>query len=65
MKVNKTTYNPKENLTREKLSNPFSNASISSRIKMSGAIDLRNNSEWSERNGYVKVKIIDSNKKLK
>ncbi|WP_117879897.1 hypothetical protein [Aureibaculum luteum] len=65
MKANKTSYNPNKNLTRGKLSNPFSNATIHSRIQKSGAIDLRNNSKCVEKNGYFEVKIIDRSKKLK
>jgi hypothetical protein len=65
MKANKTTYNPNKNLTRGQLSNPFSNSSIHSRIKKSGAIDLRNNSLWIEKNGYSHVKPIHKTKKLK
>lgn len=65
MKVNRTTYNPNKNLTRGQLSNPFSNSSIHSRIKKSGAIDLMNNSVWTEKKGYSQVKIIDKTKKLK
>ena len=65
MKINKTTYNPNKNLTRGLLSNPFSNSSIHSRIKKSGAIDLRNNSVWTEKNGYSQVNPIDKTNKLK
>lgn len=65
MKINKTTYNPNKNLTRGRLSNPFSNSSIHSRIKKSGALDLRSNSLWTEKNGYSHVKPIDKTKKLK
>jgi len=65
MKINKTTYNPNKNLTRGQLSNPFSNSSIHSRIKLSGAIDLRNNSMWTDKNGYSQVSPIDKTKKLK
>ena len=65
MKINKTIYNPNKNLTRDRLSNPFSNSSIHYRIKKSGALDLRNNSLWTEKNGYSHVKPIDKTKKLK
>jgi hypothetical protein len=65
MKINKTTYNPNKNLSRGLLSNPFPNSSIHSRVKKSGAIDLRNNSVWTEKNGYSQVKPIDKTKKLK
>lgn len=65
MKVNKTTYDANKNLTRGQLSNPFSNSSIQTRIKKSGAIDLKENSVWSEKNGYSQVKPIDKTKKLK
>jgi len=65
MKINKTTYNPNNNLKRGKLANPYSNETIHCRIKKSGAIDLRNNSEWVEKNGYSKVKIFDKTKRLK
>lgn len=64
MKVKKTTYNSNKKLTREQLSNPFPNSSIHSRIKDSGAIDLRNNSIWTEKNGYSQVEAIDKTKKL-
>ncbi len=65
MKVNRTIYNSDKNLTRGQLSNPFSNSSIHTRIKESGAIDLRDNSVWIEKNGYSQVKLIDKTKKLK
>ena len=65
MKIIKTTYNLKKRKTREKLANPFSNASIHSRIKKSGAVDLINNSVWIESNGYFQVKAIDITKMLK
>ena len=66
MKIKKTTYNPKENLSREKLANPFSNESIKERLINSRALDLKNNSNWTEHNkGYFKSEIIDKSKYLK
>jgi len=65
LKVNKTTYKPNNNLNRGKLSNPYSNSSIHSRILKSGAIDLKKNSVWVIKNGYSTVEPIDKNKKLK
>jgi hypothetical protein len=66
MKIKKTTYNPKENLSRERLANPFSNESIKERLINSNAIDLKSNSNWVEQNkGYFKSEIIDTSKYLK
>ena len=66
MKIKKTTYNPKKNLSRGKLANPFSNDSMKERLINSSAIDLKNNSNWIEQNkGYFKYEIIDSSKYLK
>jgi lambda repressor-like predicted transcriptional regulator len=66
MKIKKTTYNPKENLSREKLANPFSNDTIKERLINSKAIDLKNNTIWTEQNkGYFKSEIIDNSKYLK
>lgn len=56
----------KNMLTREKLSNPFSNLSINKRLIKSDAIDLENNFIINELdNGYFQIKPIDSSKKIK
>jgi len=66
MKIKKTTYNPKEKLSREKLANPYSNESIKERLMNSGALSLKDNVNWIEQNkGYFKSEIIDSSKYLK
>lgn len=64
MKVYKTTYQPTENISREKLANPFSNETIKERLIKSKAIDMDNNHDWIDfNNGYSKI-IIKDNKKL-
>jgi hypothetical protein len=66
MKIKKTTYNPIKNITRENLSNPYSNESIRERLVNSKAIDMCNNSNWIDlKNGYHKTQIINKSKFLK
>ena len=66
MKIKKTTYNPNENLTRSKLSNPHSKVCLNNRLVEANAIDLENNSTWVDLgNGFSKVIIDNKNKTLK
>lgn len=66
MKIKKTTYNPKEEISREKLANPFSNESINERLVESDALDLTDNHTFIElNNGYIEIQVIDKTKSLK
>lgn len=54
-----------QNLTRNKLANPFMNVSMMDRLKNNNSVDLRNNHTITHfENGYDRIEPIDSGKKF-